>query len=144
MMGLFSNLLSIYFSLWVTELKATFAEVVKLANTLRSGRSERKLLRVQLPSSAILNHKLVKMIWVSAKGGPAYGGQLPPSAMLVFSQLSFSTLPLQRGSCRLQVPFRASEHSTVPRSEPFPSGATHAEGTLINLPDNILDLRTSI
>ena len=30
------------------------AEVVKLANTLRSGRSERKLLRVQLPSSAIL------------------------------------------------------------------------------------------
>lgn len=29
-----------------------FAEVVKLANTLRSGRSERKLLRVQLPPSA--------------------------------------------------------------------------------------------
>ena len=52
MMGLFSNLLSIYFSLWVTELKATFAEVVKLANTLRSGRSGRKLLRVQLPPSA--------------------------------------------------------------------------------------------
>ena len=34
--------------------KAIFAEVVKLANTLRSGRSERKLLRVQLPSSAVL------------------------------------------------------------------------------------------
>ena len=33
------------------------AEVVKLANTLRSGRSGRKLLRVQLPSSAILLHK---------------------------------------------------------------------------------------
>ena len=30
------------------------AEVVKLANTLRSGRSGRKLLRVQLPPSAIL------------------------------------------------------------------------------------------
>src|SRR3990167_9316435 len=30
------------------------AEVVKLANTLRSGRSGRKLLRVQLPSSAKL------------------------------------------------------------------------------------------
>ena len=59
-------------------------------------------------------------------------------ALLVFSQLSFSTLPLQRGSCRLQVPFRASEHSTVPRSEPFPSGATHTEVTLINLPDNVL------
>ena len=28
------------------------AEVVKLADTLRSGRSERKLLRVQLPPSA--------------------------------------------------------------------------------------------
>ena len=28
------------------------AEVVKLANTLRSGRSERKLLWVQLPPSA--------------------------------------------------------------------------------------------
>ena len=36
-----------------------FAEVVKLANTLRSGRSERKLLRVQLPSSA---HKAVVRI----------------------------------------------------------------------------------
>ena len=30
----------------------SYAEVVKLANTLRSGRSERKLLWVQLPPSA--------------------------------------------------------------------------------------------
>ena len=35
-----------------------FAEVVKLANTLCSGRSERKLLRVQLPPSAA--EKLIK------------------------------------------------------------------------------------
>lgn len=34
--------------------KAVFAEVVKLANTLRSGRSGRKSLRVQLPPSAVL------------------------------------------------------------------------------------------
>ena len=50
------------------------AEVVKLANTLRSGRSGRKLLRVQLPSSACLNHKLAEMLWVSAKGVPTPGG----------------------------------------------------------------------
>ena len=69
------------------QLIAKIAEVVKLANTLRSGRSGRKLLRVQLPSSACLNHMLAKMIWVSAKGGPAVdlpkagkGGQVPPSA----------------------------------------------------------------
>ncbi len=49
-----------------------YAEVVKLANTLRSGRSERKLVRVQLPSSADER--------VSARGGPAAGGQLPSSA----------------------------------------------------------------
>ena len=63
-------------------LQSLLAEVVKLANTLRSGRSGRKLLRVQLPSSANLNPKLASIIWVSAKGGPAHGGQLPPSAIL--------------------------------------------------------------
>ena len=42
------------------------AEVVKLANTLRSGRSERELLRVRLPSSANLDHTLEGMIWVPA------------------------------------------------------------------------------
>ena len=52
----------------------------------------------------------------------------------VFQHYLFS-----RGSCRLQVPFRASEHSTVPRSEPFPSGATHAEETFINLVDAVLE-----
>ncbi len=61
------------------------AEVVKLANTLRSGRSGRKLLRVQLPSSASLNHKLAEMIWVSAKGGPASGRQLPPLAYRIYA-----------------------------------------------------------
>ena len=39
------------------ELKAFFAEVVKLANTLRSGRSGRKSLRVQLPPSAELGSR---------------------------------------------------------------------------------------
>lgn len=44
MTGLENLLLSSFFD----------AEVVKLANTLRSGRSGRKLLRVQLPPSAFL------------------------------------------------------------------------------------------
>lgn len=58
------------------------AEVVKLANTLRSGRSGRKLLRVRVPSSASLNHKLAEIIWVSPPGRrPASGGQLLPSAI---------------------------------------------------------------
>ena len=47
------------------------AEVVKLANTLRSGRSGRKLLRVRIPSSANLNHGS-EMVWVSAKGGSGF------------------------------------------------------------------------
>lgn len=60
-----------------------FAEVVKLANTLRSGRSGRKPLRVQIPSSAGSSHKLAETLWVSAKGRPAYGGQLLPSALIM-------------------------------------------------------------
>ena len=60
MADLLLNLSSLYLSSWIVELKANsqklkavFAEVVKLANTLRSGRSGRKPLRVQLPPSAV-------------------------------------------------------------------------------------------
>ena len=70
MADLLLNLSSLYLSSWIVELKANsqklppkagppqvekavFAEVVKLANTLRSGRSGRKSLRVQLPPSAV-------------------------------------------------------------------------------------------
>lgn len=58
MMGLkFICLSSIFMSSGLRTLSSilkalNFAEVVKLANTLRSGRSGRKLLRVQLPPSA--------------------------------------------------------------------------------------------
>ena len=70
MMDLKSNLSSIYVSLEIRaqlkansqKLKAFFAEVVKLANTLRSGRSGRKSLRVQLPPSAILENQRTKRI----------------------------------------------------------------------------------
>ena len=101
MIGLFPNLSLIYLSLRPVILNSQFsilppkadpplagnyffAEVVKLANTLRSGRSGRKLLRVQLSSSASLNYKLVEMMWVPApkeRGSLSFAErQLPPSA----------------------------------------------------------------
>ena len=71
MMGLLLNLSLSYQSLELRDqildielpssklkaLSSEQAEVVKLANTLCSGRSERKLLRVQLPPSAILENQ---------------------------------------------------------------------------------------
>ena len=85
MIDLFLNLSLILLSLKLTAKSqkpiAISAEVVKLANTLRSGRSGRKLLRVQLPPSAFPSYKLDKMTWVSAIGRPTSGGQLPPSAV---------------------------------------------------------------
>ena len=82
MADLLLNLSSLYLSSWIVELKANphwegkarstlpsgsqklkvaFAEVVKLANTLRSGRSGRKSLRVQLPPSAVSE---VSRLWL--------------------------------------------------------------------------------
>lgn len=80
MIRLFLNLSSIYLSL---ELKTLLAEVVKLANTLRSGRSGRKSLRVQLPPSAnhfhflktILRSALFPSAPPSTFGGPCRGIQ---------------------------------------------------------------------
>lgn len=43
--------------IYLSLVEIIFAEVVKLANTLRSGRSERELLRVRVPSSAVLENK---------------------------------------------------------------------------------------
>ena len=62
------------------QLIAEIAEVVKLANTLRSGRSGRKLLRVQVSPSAILNLNCLNYTLVKQSG-------FPPEARLAQAKL---------------------------------------------------------
>jgi hypothetical protein len=51
----------------VTYIKLRVAEVVELGDTLRSGRSARKGMGVQIPPSALFKWAILKTIFVSCK-----------------------------------------------------------------------------